>query len=1074
MDHSYSVSGTSSPIHGRRGTIVAIRILLILFFCITLWGNPPKSAYTIPEKPAVGSSGETIQQFSAAGHVLGFRPSGAWIASGDHLLRIDFVGAEAIEPQSETQPAADRELQPLDRVVYRQLWPGISLVYESALDGVLKSSYLVDAGAEPNAIRLAYNRRPQIDASGALVFEFASGRMVESTPIAWQEVDGARVDVAVAYRQFPEGQIGFMLGDYDPRYDLTIDPVVHWNNFMGAASDDEVTGIVFSGNDQFVYITGKSDGPWVNAGTPKLPHSGGEDAFVAKLDPDGDLLWYTFLGCADDDTAFDISKDGAENLYVIGESAGTWGSNPVRAHQGGYDAFFAKLDSNGNLLWHTFLGGSGQDYGRSVDYHIANLVVTGFSGASWQNGATPPVRAFSGSYDAFVAKVNTASGAIEWNTFLGSSAADRGMGIAATTSYVFVTGYSYGSWGSPYRAYTALNDAFVAKLSISGGLSWNTFLGGAGNDYGRGIDLDSSANIYVVGYSSAAWQGSYPPTRAYSGSTDAWAAEISSIGILQWNTFLGSALADSGYDIVVASSSQIYVVGKSDASWASPVVPHAGGSDAFAARLDGGGALTWNTFRGSARDDIGYAIALSGVGLTAIGGESDAEWGLPLRANAGFDGFVSKNAASGAMDWHTFLGGASEDVGQAIELDADGNVFVTGYSQNAWGSSPKRAYHGKYDAFLVKLSPQGVRLWHTFLGGAEDDKAYGIAINSSGYIYVTGESQASWGSPVRAYSGAKDAFVAKVSNAGTLQWNTFLGSASNDIGYDVDLYSAGNFRVVGVSYATWGTSPRRAFSGGSDAFVAEIDDPGNLIWNTFLGGGGYDAARSVVIDNLANVYLTGHSSQTWGSPIRAHSGMGVYNAMVVKLNISGDYQWHTFLGGSWETAYGIARDNASNLYVTGMTYDGWGFPIRPCSTNFDAFVAKLAWNGVLLWNTCLGVNDSLTPDGGYGIATDSVGNSYVVGYSDGQWGSPSQPYSGDTDVFIAKVEASGVLAWNTFQGSSGADAGWGIALGTDESVYITGEAFGDFGSPASLTYGDDAFVVRLGKGYVYLPLVVRP
>ena len=268
-----------------------------------------------------------------------------------------------------------------------------------------------------------------------------------------------------------------------------------------------------------------------------------------------------------------------------------------------------------------------------------------------------------------------------------------------------------------------------------------------------------------------------------------------------------------------------------------------------------GGNLLWNTFLGAAGVDSSNAIAVDNNGNVYVTGHSEATWGAPVQLyDAGGDAYAAKLDSSGALIWNTFLGGGGWDYGSGIAVDGVGNVYVTGYSEATWGAGectgcPVRAYIF-YDAFAAKLNGSGALQWNTFLGGGWDDGGQGIAVDGVGNVYVTGDSEATWGAgectgcPVRAYSSDYDAFAAKLDSSGALIWNTFLGTGGYDYGYGIALDGAGKVYVVGYSEATWG-SPVRAHDVGAndDAFAAKLDNSGALIWNTFLGAGGYDSGQ---------------------------------------------------------------------------------------------------------------------------------------------------------------------------------------------------------------------------------------
>ena len=125
-------------------------------------------------------------------------------------------------------------------------------------------------------------------------------------------------------------------------------------------------------------------------------------------------------------------------------------------------------------------------------------------------------------------------------------------------------------------------------------------------------------------------------------------------------------------------------------------------------------------------------------------------------------------------------------------------------------------------------------------------------------------SNATWGTPVNAHAGAYDAFSAKLDSSGVMQWNTFMGSSSNDYGYGIATDSSGNMYVAGYSYGTWGT-PVNAYTGSSDAFSAKLASSGVMQWNTFLGSSSDDYGYAIALDNSGNVYMAGYGSYSWGT-----------------------------------------------------------------------------------------------------------------------------------------------------------------------------------------------------------------
>ncbi len=587
------------------------------------------------------ADGKDLLQFTSKGHILGFSPGSMYMASGSHMLKVEFLGGKSVSPVSKEGPSSDGKAPPLSKVTYPNIWDGVDIVYEGAKGSIVKSTYTVAAGKAPGSIRLRYNRPLTLDEKGNLVVRYETGTITESKPIAWQVIEGKKKPVMVAYNLQSDKEVGFTVKDYDKSVPLVIDPLLAWTTYLGA-----------DGSDQ----------------------------------------------------AYAIALDSGGNVYVAGFSDTAWGS-PVQAYTSGNDAFVAKLTTDGSLLWNTFLGGSGSDYGYAVALDPGgNVYVAGYSNATWGS----PVQAYTSGNDAFVAKLTT-DGSLLWNTFLGSRGTEVGYDIAVDSGgNVYVAGVSNATWGSPIRAYTSGNDAFVAKLTTDGSLVWNTFFGGSGSDYGYAVALDPGANVYVAGYSNATW-GS--PIRAYTSGNDAFVAKLTTDGSLLWNTFLGGRGTEVGYDIAVDSGGNAYVAGVSSATWGSPIRAYTSGNDAFVAKLTTDGSLVWNTFFGGSGFDYGYAVALDSGGNVYVAGYSNATWGSPVRAfSGGIDSYVTRLTTDGSFLWNTFLGGSGGAYAQAIALDSSGDVYVTGLSDLIWGQPYNDAFVAKTfasDAYALSVSRAG-------------------------------------------------------------------------------------------------------------------------------------------------------------------------------------------------------------------------------------------------------------------------------------------------------------------------------------------------------------------------------
>ncbi|MBE3123707.1 MAG: IPT/TIG domain-containing protein [Planctomycetes bacterium] len=605
-------------------------------------------------------------QLASGGHIVAFRADGVVIASGSHVLRVDFIDAQDVAPvrNGPRRNHAATSAVAGDSYLYRHPWDGIDVLYEAPPDGIVESTYYLAPGANAGRLRLRYNVPVHIDAGGALHWRFETGELTESAPRAWQERDGKRVAVDAAFRVVGEREVGFTLGSYDPAVPLVIDPVLQWNTFLGSSFADVGYGIAVDGTGK-VYVTGTSTSA-ATWGSPVNPPAGNWDVFVAALDAGtGARLWNTFLGSSSEDYGYGIAVDATGKVYVTGYSqVGT-------GFAGSWEVFVAALDAGtGACLWNKSLGTSATGtYAPSFAHHgiaadgTGKVYVAGYSLATWGT----PVNPFAGEYsDAFVAALDAGTGACLWNTFLGSSSSDYGGGIAVDGSgKVYVTGSSDGSWGSPVDPFAGPSSGFVAALDTdTGARLWNTFLGGAS---GRSIAVDRTGTVYVTGSSDRTW-GS--PVTPFAGYLDAFVAAFdASTGARLWNTFLGSSETDEGDGIAVDATGHVYVTGTSyPGSYPS--------LDAFVAAIDAGtGARLWNTFLGSSNADESHGIAVDGTGQVYVTGYSQVTWGSPVNPFAESvsgrgDAFVAALRAS----WTTTTVAASPSpsvFGQSVTFTAN-------------------------------------------------------------------------------------------------------------------------------------------------------------------------------------------------------------------------------------------------------------------------------------------------------------------------------------------------------------------------------------------------------------------
>jgi hypothetical protein len=468
--------------------------------------------------------------------------------------------------------------------------------------------------------------------------------------------------------------------------------------------------------------------------------------------------------------------------------------------------------------------------------------------------------------------------------------------------------------------------------------------------------------------------------------------------ILSYSTYLGGSLNDAGAGIAVDSSGNAYVVGTTSSTDfptidGSPLTSAAGAQDVFVSKLnDEGTALAYSTFLGGSSDDLASAITLddSGnayvVGMTSsadfptTSGAFQTSLGSPYKSDA----FVAKlNATGTSLIYSTYLGGTDTDMGMAVAVDGSGNAFVAGSAASIDFPTTTNALQTTSStggSFVTQLNASGTALvYSTYLVGTHysydnhpQDGATGIAVDAAGNAYVVGSTSfTDFPTTAGAYQtdlqGVTDAFVVKLNASGSSPlYSTLLGNGyaqGNASGYDfangIAIDSTGAAVVVGYTgsdlFPTTSNALQTAFGGYDDAFVSKLNPDGSaLVYNTYLGGAGYDYGSGIALDSAGNAYVIGSTSSNNfpTTPDAYQSSLTGYSAaFFAKLDASGaSLSYGTLLSGASYGAsfgYGIALDSSNHPYLVGYTVSS-DFPTTANAYQTtggqgkDAFVAKLA------------------------------------------------------------------------------------------------------------------------------------
>ncbi len=421
-----------------------------------------------------------------------------------------------------------------------------------------------------------------------------------------------------------------------------------------------------------------------------------------------------------------------------------------------------------------------------------------------------------------------------------------------------------------------------------------------------------------------------------------------------------------------------------------------------------------------------------------------------------------------ALTASTYLGGGKDDYATAVAVDGTGNVYLAGYTLSVdfpvTSGAVQKNNSGNTEVYVSKMTGDGkTLLYSTYLGGPYADRANALAVDSTGNAYIAGRGATGFPVTAGAYrTSCCGAFVAKLNPAGDqLLYSTFLGSGE---AFAAAVDSSGSVYVAGrTSDANFPVTPGayQTMPGGSDdAFVSRLSaDGGSLVYSTFLGGGGFERARSVAIDSAGNACVAGYTTSsdfpaTAGAPQQTYGQGG--DGFLTKLKADGTaLHYSTFLGGgSADEAGAVAVDALGNCYTAGYT-DSNDFPTTSGAYQAAAtgrkpvgFITGVNASGTAwLYSTCFGERICNDFYSGFGITVNGAGEVSVTGST----ASASYPVTADAiqstigggaDAFLTEFNQAGSeLIYSTFLGGGADDFARGIARSAAGALYLAGITF---------------------------------
>ena len=930
-------------------------------------------------------------------YTVGLAGGNATITAGKNHCRIslEFLGANPGKPTtSEPLPGVVNIIRGNDtrawklgiptyeRVTWPSVYPGIDIVYYGR-GQELEFDLLVKPGADPAAIRMKVRgaHKLALDRSGSLLLGDSAQGMRLGLPQIYQETKGKKTAIPGRFVIAGDDEVAFQVDHWDHTRELVIDPTITYSTLIGSGL-------------------------------------GTNGAYGIAVDPAGGVV---ITGATS--AAIDFPTTNA--------------AQPV---SGGFqDAFIVKINAAGtSKVYSTLLGGSGND--------VSNAVAVDSSGAAWITGYTSssnfptvnPVEAQnkSGSL-AFVAKF-TATGALEFSTYLGGPSYADGQGIAVDSAgSAYAVGRAQGGFPTTSGAFRAaagvVADVYVAKYNRNGGVLYSTVLGITPAGIGISVAIDSAGNAFVGGTSNFIFNapaGGVQPT-ARSG-TDAFIAKVNSSGSALLNfTFLGNTGADSLSGIALDPTSNVFIAGTTSST----------------------------------------GMATPGAAQGALHGSTN--------------GYLAKlNSTLSTLLYYTYLGGSRTDDLKALAVDSAGNAYVTGSTTSLdfpVVSPLLAAFPGNGNSLFMR-SDAGTELIP--LDNSLSSPVADLSINSSSGSMVAATEKGIFRSVNRGVTWTQQSdvrliignqFARNALKPGTIYAfgcctttyrSTDDGLTWSDTGGDIpitvasaaqpDPLDANTLYVAGYGppYLAKSTDSGATFKAAASGLPAA---------QIFAMAATADGALFVIVDGFG-IYKSTNQAASW---VAANNGLGAltYSPPYPSLAASGKAVYLVNSGRLSKTADGGATWTGMSNSVNGL------YRLAASSQNPLKLVALANFNAVLQ-----------SFDGG---ATFNSFGPTVPGALGFAW-AIIDPYEGrhyfitttDLAAFVTKLNSSGTaFSWSTYLGGGGAFTtsdtwGFGIAIDSAGNPNVTGLTFDQtFPTttfvPPRLTTSANPFVTRISAGGEY-------
>lgn len=689
--------------------------------------------------------------------------------------------------------------------------------------------------------------------------------------------------------------------------------------------------------------TGSEDFP-VTPGAAQATIPGTSSAFVASFTPDLQTIrMATYIGGTNFDESFDVAVDDDLNAYVVGKThSSNFPITPTAFDQTFEESegYVVKVSADGTeFLYATFLGGDQDDHVQSVVIDASGSAVV--------------------------------------------------MGHTDSTDFTYTPGtYQPGAVGS--------GDAFIAQINSSGSaLNFSSALGGSeGEEIALDLALDASGNLLAIGLTGSVdfpkTAGTYQETFRYPVGPFFTKLSGDASTLLFSGSLASNSGAESANDVFIDDQNRVYVAG-STAGYDFPTTPNVydttghEGYDAFLSCFTADGSdLLFSTYFGGNGTDSALGLHVDTNGQATLWGSTTSSdfptttGAFDASYNGGTDVFVAQFDAMGEnLVYSTYLGGSEDDVANGGDLNAAGEIHLTGYTTSAnfptTLSAIDTTYDNREDAFVLKFNGDASALaYSTFLGGSLDDIGSALVLDSNGQATIIGTTRSSSfpttpGSYNPTYTSATEVFVSRINETGdALVYSTFLSGSGLESGLGLALGSDDSAYLTGYCVNGWPTTADAyddTWNGGRDIFVTQLNPTGtDITYSTYIGGNKDDVASDIVVTSTGNIWLTGYTRGPFPVTPDAIDTTHNHEEDAFALRLSSDrsqVDYATYLGNSgFDNGNALAVSDTDRVTLVGLVR----FPIAGTTPGAWDRIHQGFSNGfVITFDMCPQINITAQP-----------------------------------------------------------------------------------------------------------------